>query len=126
MKKTVIILMCLLLLAFGMPLFAQSHNGQHVNNGHQSRSDHDGRSDQHKAENEHHWHGSDVHPAYHGVRGWGDAPSRAPAGKPAPLPPKEPVEDPGDKPAEEPGEQPADKGPTQPLILNPHHGAFPG
>ena len=111
MKKTVIILMCLLLLAFGVPLFAQGHNGHH---GHE------------RVENEHRWHGSDIHPAYHGLRGWGDAPRRAPAGKPAPLPPEEPVEDPGDKPAEEPGEQPADKGSTQTLILNPHHGAFPG
>ena len=122
MKKTVIILMCLLLLAFGVPLFAKGRDGQHVNNGHQSRSDHDGRSDQHKAENEHRWHGSDVHPAYHGVRGWGDAPSRAPAGKPAPKP----TEDPGDKPAEEPGEQPGDKNLTQTLPLNLVTGSFPG
>jgi hypothetical protein len=111
MKKTVIILMCFLLLSVGVPLFAHGHNGHH---GH------------HRVDNAHRWHGSSIHPSFHGYRGWGDRPNCKPPGNPAPEPPEEPVEDPGDKPAEEPGEQPADKGATQTLILYPHHGAFPG
>jgi hypothetical protein len=111
MKKTVIILMCLLLLAVGVPVFAHGHNGHH---GH------------HRVDNEHRWHGSDTHPGFHRGRGCGDAPDRDRPGKPAPEPPAPPAEDPGDKPAETPGEQPGEKGLTQTLILNPFTGSFPG
>jgi hypothetical protein len=96
MKKIVIILVCLLLLAAGVPLFARGHKSDH------------GRF---WKDNPHRWHDSSTHPAFHGWRGWGDAPCRRePKDKPAPEPSDKPGDDSGDKPAEEPGEKPADKG----------------
>jgi hypothetical protein len=125
MKKTVIVLVCLLLLAAGVPLFARGHGGDH------------GRFSKDKS---HRWQGSDSHPAFHGFRGWGQAPCRAPDGIPADKSsnPGGPKEDPGDKPGQTPGDKPGDKDGEQPmgakqlrqlllqLPLNPYTGSFPG
>jgi hypothetical protein len=101
MKKTIVILVCMLLLAAGVPLFAHgagSSRGRFHN------------------DNPHRWHGSSTHPSYHGWHGWGSAPRRCPEGRPAPDPANPPdkpggtpVEQPGDKPGGTPVEQPGSK-----------------
>ncbi len=95
MKKTIVIVACMLLLAAGVPLFA-----------HGTGSDH-GRF---WKPNPHRWQGSLTHPALHGYHGWGYAPSRCPDGIPTadPSNPGNPQEDPGSKPGQDPG-QPGDK-----------------
>jgi hypothetical protein len=121
MKKTVIILACLLLLAAGVPLFARGHGGDH------------GRF---WKDNSHRWQGSDSHPAFHGFRGWGQAPCRAPNGIPADKSsnPGGPMEDPGEKPGQDPGDKDGEEpmGGALPQTLlqklpqNPYTGSFPG
>jgi hypothetical protein len=121
MKRTIIILACLLLLAGGVPLFACGPGGDH------------GRF--HK-DNSQRWHGSSVHPSFRGWHGWGQAPRRAPPGIPAddPSNPGGPKEDPGDKPGQNPGDKDGEQpmGGTllqkllQELPLNPYTGSFPG
>ena len=108
MKKIIIILLCLSLLGLAAPLFAAGR-------------DH----------NAHRWHRSSVHPAFHGWRGWGQAPRRAPDGVPAEAPenpPDGPKVDPGDKPVEKPGEKPGDTVllPAGMLELDPRTGGFSG
>jgi len=115
MKKMIIILLCLLFIAAGLPLFARGQSSDH------------GRF---WKDNAHRWHGSAIHPAFHGWRGWGKAPSHAPDGIPAEDPPDKPQEDPGDKPPQEPGDKDGEEpmgGVLIPnLILNPIDGSFPG
>jgi hypothetical protein len=118
MKKIIIIFLCLLFIAAGLPLFAHG------------KGDDRGRFSK---DNPQRWQGSTTHPAFHGHRGWGKAPSHAPAGIPAEEPanpPTDPQEDPGDKPGQEPGEKPGDKDGDVPMggmwILNLFNGSFPG
>jgi hypothetical protein len=96
MKRTVVIAVCLLLFAASVPLFAHGRGRGSPERGRFS------------IDNPNRWNGSPNHPAFHGWRGWGQAPCRAPDGIPA----EDPKVDPGDKPAEEPGEKPADKAQT--------------
>jgi hypothetical protein len=97
MTKTIAILVCLLVLVAGMPLFARGQEKDH------------GRF---WNENPQRWNGSPVHPAFHGWCGWGKAPCRAPDGIPAEEPnkdpPQGPKEDPGDKPGQGSGGKPGD------------------
>ena len=118
MRKIIIILVCFLLIASGLPLFAHGRGSDH------------GRF---WKDNPQRWRGSDIHPAIHGWRGWGKAVRKAPDGVPAEdasNPPDDPPEDPGDKPAEEPGEKPVDKNGGQTFggmwILNLFNGSFAG
>jgi hypothetical protein len=95
MTKTIAILVCLLILAAGTPLFAR---GQDKDNGRFCK------------ENPQRWNGSPIHPAFNGWRGWGKAPCRAPDGVPAEKPSDGPKEDPGDKPGQDNGGgKPGDK-----------------
>jgi hypothetical protein len=107
MKKIIIILVCLLLLAAGVPLFANGNDNDH------------GR---YWKDNPHRWQGSDTHPAFHGYQGWGDAPSRCPADRPAP----EPGDNPGEKPSEDPVDKPGVLPAESALVLNPFTGGFAG
>jgi len=111
MRKTIVILVCLLLIAASAPLFAHGHRDRH---GHSWKS------------NPHRWHGSFTHPAFHGWKGWGRALSGGPEGTPAEESPNPP-----DKPTDVPEVKPADKFPTgdDPLLdlmLDPFDGSFPG
>ena len=123
MRKTIVILVCLLLFVSCLPLFARGRWGYDA---------HLGSSGSHQAANEHRWHGSTKHPSFHGWRGWSQAPGKGPAkhtDDPT-EPPGDPVEDPGDKPGTDPGGTPGDKGGGDPLdlllLLDPHTGSFPG
>ncbi len=89
MKKIIVILACLLLLA-AVPLFAGGRNGDH------------GRFHN---DNSHRWQGSSTHPSSHGWRGWGKAPCRAPDGVPAENPSPEPPDHPGNTPVGQPGDK---------------------
>jgi hypothetical protein len=117
MRKIIVILVCLLLIASALPLFAHGQWGQH------------GRQ---WSANPHRWHGSTQHPSFHGWRGWGQAPGVGPtkhADDPS-KPPDDPVEDPGDKPGTDPVGTPGDKGDDGLmeglLILDLRTGSFPG
>ena len=123
MRKAIVILVCLLLIASGLPLFAHGHRGHR---------DQHGSPGAHQATNPHRWNGSTQHPAFHGWRGWGKARGNGPI-KPADdpsKPPDDPVEDPGDKPGTDPVGTPGDKGDDGImeglLILDLRTGSFPG
>jgi hypothetical protein len=117
MRKIIVILVCLLLIASALPLFAHGHRGHH------------GRQ---WSANPHRWHGSTQHPSFHGWRGWGKARGNGPdepADDPS-KPPVDPQEDPGDKPGTDPVGTPGDKDGggslEQLLLLDPRTGSFPG
>jgi hypothetical protein len=98
MRKIIIILVCLLLLASGAPLFAHGHRGHHGHHGHHGNNGHHGLA------NANRWHGSDVHPSFHGWRGWGKRPGHTPDVPPVEDPTKPPGDiqtDPGDKSGDE-------------------------
>jgi hypothetical protein len=122
MRKIIVILVCLLLIASSLPLFAH---------GHRSHGAYHGSSGKHQAANPHRWHGSSQHPSFHGWRGWGKAPGNGP-GQPADdpsAPPDDPQEDPGDKPGTNPdgsGGKGGDVPMEQLLILDLKDGSFPG
>ncbi len=98
MKKIIVVLACLLLLAAGVPLFAHGPGSDH------------GRF--HK-DNPHRWQGSSSHPALHGYHGWGNAPSRCPDGVPT-VEPGNPPDKPGGTPVGQPGDKPDKSGTGQP------------
>ena len=106
MRKTIVILVCVLLIAASVPLFAHGYRDHHG---------HSGKSDLHR------WHGSLVNPAFlswkgwKGWKGWGQAPSEDPEETPA----EEPSNPPGKDANEVPEEKPVDGSPTSgDLILN--------
>lgn len=90
MKKIIVILACMLLLAAGVPLFAHGKGSGH------------GRFHN---DNSHRWQGSSTHPSFHGWHGWGSAPCRRPDGKPAEGPSQDPPDHPGNTPVEQPGDK---------------------
>ncbi len=118
MRKTIVILVCLLLVASGVPLFAHGHLGHH-----------------HGWHNGHHWHGSSTHPSFHGWRGWGHHnpghnPAEPPGKDPTDPPPDDPQEDPGDKPGGGSGDGSGGKDGDTPMewtkVINPSNGSIIG
>jgi len=101
MKKTIIILTCILLLAAGVPLFARGHGSDH------------GRF---QKDNPQRWNGSPTHPALNGWHGWGNAPCRAPDGIPTENPSEGPQDHPGNTPVEQPGEKPTGDQPVKGML----------
>ena len=115
MRKIIVLLVCLLLIASALPLFAHGQRGHH------------GR---HWSASTHRWQGSNQHPCFHGWRGWGQAPGNEPGKDDPSKPPGDPEQDPGDKPGTDPVGTPGDKGGRatleQLLKLDPRTGSFPG
>jgi hypothetical protein len=99
MKTIIVILLCVLLLAAGVPLFAHGPGSDH------------GRF--HK-DNPHRWQGSSTHPAFHGWHGWGFAPRRCRDGVPGGDPTGDPPDHPGTTPVGQPGDKPDKPDPQQP------------